>query len=422
MSVAGRKVHTYPQRMAVRSRSARNGGADKTVTPAAVNNLLRFGMVVTGPGGAVIEASETAVQILSGDRGPLPDGATCCELFGCRRNEPLADHCITELAAGSEEPLPEMRIDVPPDKPSAAVWVTAARVKPGGSQVVMHLRPADVGDRRRRTKPHWMGVTRLRIRALGRTRVETEEIAIEGDWLLQRPGQLLKFLVCQRGRPVHVDEIAEALWPDAGTAGRNNVRQSVHALRERVEPGRSPRAPSSFINSVGSTYALDPRVEVDVDEFEDLVTVGLGESDAPENGAASAIDCLEQAMVLYEGDLISEEPFAEWAFAEREMMRSLAIEALDRLVQHHLERGDLADATAHLKRAAELRSLDDDVQRQLISLYLRQGRRSDAARRFAIFRKRTLEEFGQEPSFTLADLAADAAPEPGPGEDSAAGS
>jgi DNA-binding SARP family transcriptional activator len=286
-----------------------------------------------------------------------------------------------------------------------AVWITAARLREDGSQIAMHLRPAGVGDRRRRTQPHWMAKPRLRIRALGRTRVETEEIAIEGDWLLQRPGQLLKYFVCQRGRPAHVDEIVEALWPDAGVTGRNTVRHYVHVLRGLVEPSRPRRAPSSFIVSSGSAYALDPRVDLDLDEFEGLVSAGLGAWPQPGTGEVTRVQNLEQAISLYEGDLISEEPFAEWAFAERELMRTLAHRALSRLVEHYLGRDELDAATVHLERATELRPLDDEVQRQLIVTYLRQGRHSDASRRFATFRQRMLDEFGQEPGFNLAELA-----------------
>ena len=120
----------------------------------------------------------------------------------------------------------------------------------------------------------------------------------------------------------------------------------------------------------------------------------------------SAADCLEQAMDLYKGNFISEEPFAEWAFTEREMIEEdLACKALDRLVEHYLQRGDLPAATAQLERTTELRPLDDEVQRQLIGLYLEQGRHSDASRRFVTFRQRMLDEFGQEPGFSLADLA-----------------
>ena len=38
------------------------------------------------------------------------------------------------------------------------------------------------------------------------------------------------------------------------------------------------------------------------------------------------------------------------------------------------------------------------------TVWLAQGRRAEASRRYAIFRTRTLREFGEEPEFQLADL------------------
>jgi DNA-binding SARP family transcriptional activator len=382
-------------------KGANNGAGQQAMLPAnAVDQLLRFGLIVTDSSGTVTATNETAKHLITEAHGYWPEDARCCSLFGCHHYEPLSRHCITDLAACSDEPLPEIRVDLPPENPAGAVWITAARMSEDGSQVVMHLRQADMADRRRRTQPHWMAGPRLRIRALGRTQVETEEVAIEGGWLLQRPGQLLKYLVCQRGRPAHVDQIVEALWPDAGVNGRKTVRHYVHVLRERVEPSRSPRTPSAFITSTGSAYSLDPRVTIDVDEFEDLVTAGLRDAAAGE----ANVDFLERAISLYGGDLFAEEPFAEWAFAEREMLRGLAYQALSQMIEHYLEGGDLPAATVHLERACELRPVDDEVQRQLIDVYMRQGRNSDASRRLATFRQRMLDEFGQEPGFTLAEL------------------
>jgi hypothetical protein len=44
------------------------------------------------------------------------------------------------------------------------------------------------------------------------------------------------------------------------------------------------------------------------------------------------------------------------------------------------------------------------VLRDLLAVWLAQGRRTEAARRYAIYRTRTLREFGEEPEFQLSDL------------------
>ena len=380
----------------------RNGLAPHSVE---IVDRLRFGIIVTDSSGAVLGANEAAQEIVKTALGSWEDSLSCCSIFGCREKDPLAGQCLSELAAESPEPLPEIRLDVPGERPALAVWVTAARVDESASRVVMHLRPAAVGDRRRRTEPHWMGSATLHIEALGRTRVQTSEVPIEGDWLLQRPGQLLKFLVCERGRPVHVDEIAEALWPAAGVSGRNNVRHYVHALRDLLEPDRPSRTPSSFIKSIGSTYLLDTRVSVDVDRFDELVAAGLQSIDADTNAHEVAFARLEEAVGLYRGDLLSEEPFAEWAFDERERLRGLLSKALSHLVDGYVAMGDLATATNRLERAVDVQPLDEPLQRRLSGLLVLQGRHSDASRRFSGYRQRMLDEFGREPGYTLAEVS-----------------
>ena len=369
-----------------------------------VLDRLGFAMLVTRPDGLVIEANESARQLAEQAFGAWPDPATCCGFFGCRRREPLARHCLSELASRSDQPLPEMRIDLQPERPTDSVWVTAARAAASGSPVVIHLRPAEVGDRRRRTRPHWMSGPTLRIGALGKTWIQTEETTIEGHWLLQRPGHLLKYLVCQRGRPAHVDEIAEALWPKAGIDGRNSVRYFVHSLRNLLEPSRQPRSPSAFIVSVQGTYALDPRVEVDLDRFEELAGAGFAASRSSAEGT-DALPLMEGAMDVYRGDLFQEEPFATWAFPERSRLRALALRTLQTLVEGHRRRGDSAAALDCLERFADLWPLDADVQRSLIALYLQNGRHDESKRHYTAFRNRLIEEFGEEPDFELSDLS-----------------
>ncbi len=311
------------------TRDHENGWALGDATAADVIRELPFGLVVTDGEGRVLARNQAAEQILAVvEDGAASMEATCCSLFGCNRVPPLDRHCISVLAASADGPLPEVRVDVPPDAPTTAVWVTARRLGGQDDRLLLHLRQGLLDDRRRRTKPHWMEPSRLRIRALGRTEVATGEITIEGDWLLQRPGQILKYLVMNRGRPVHVDEIVEAIWPKAGTSGRNTVRHFVHALRDRLEPERTRRSPSSFIQSSSGTYSLDGRVELDVTEFNALATNGLeGPTRTPEERMI-AIRSLERAIDLYRGDLFAEEPFAEWAFAERERLRGILHESV----------------------------------------------------------------------------------------------
>ena len=392
----------------VRQKPTKGGQEPSGATAKAIVRQLPFGLLMTDREGNVLARNGAAERLLApAQDGGWPEEATCCAVLGCRQAPPLEHHCISELAAGGDDPLPELRIDVPVEAPTTAVWVTVTPLR-GDGLILLHLRQGSLNDRRRRTQPHWMGLPKLRILALGRTVVDSGEITIEGDWLLQRPGQILKYLILHRDRPVHVDEIVEALWPEAGRAGRNTARHFVHALRDRLEPARAPRGPSSFIHSMKGTYSLARPVEIDVNEFESLAATGLERPARTSEERESVITYLEGAVELYRGDLFSEEPFADWAFAERERLRAMLHEALIRLTQLLREGGQGARAVKHLARCVDFWPVDAEIQRTLIELYVEQGRHSDAQRRYEAFRQRMRVDFAQEADFRLADIGAQA--------------
>jgi DNA-binding SARP family transcriptional activator len=241
-----------------------------------------------------------------------------------------------------------------------------------------------------------------RIFALGPLRVDGPGGPLTGAWLEQRPGQLLRFLVCERQQIVPADLIGEAIWPHAGPAAPNTVRHFVHALRGRLQPGRSRGGEPSPVICRRGGYGLDPeRVWVDADEFERQAATGAAALELGRPSLARAH--LERAVALYAGDFLGDEPYAIWALCERERLRAMACDALRSLVDIGDSRG--GRRAVWLERLAALEPFDEDVHRELISTWLRTGRWSRAARHYESFRARLLHEFGALPEFELAELA-----------------
>jgi DNA-binding SARP family transcriptional activator len=336
----------------------------------------------------------------------LRPGAACCDLFACRSGDDgaLGERCLTDLEPPDGRTTPEIRVDLPGgDDTAGALWLTVAPIDRPEGGLVVQLRPGDRRDRRRRTDPHWLTGPRLYIRALGRTEVVADETALGGRWLAQRPGQMLKYLVSQRTRSVLLDEVGYALWPENGYGAQSNVRHTMHRLRRRLEPARSNRAESTFIVTRESTYALArDHVTVDADEFADLVRTGLP---ALESDPARGRELLERALDLYRGDFLADEPYAEWALDERGRLRDLAARALHTLARLDEAADDLDAAYLHLRRLAELEPLDIHVQRDLLAVCLRRGRRTEARRRYDALWRRSMRELGHDPGFRLEELA-----------------
>lgn len=363
-----------------------------------------YSLIVVDHAGRVVAVNHEGERLIEA-MGMSGTELTCCMLLGCHSSESvLADTCLTWLARSNGSALPEVRVDVTTTEGVRAMWVAAAALlDQEDSHVVLQLRPGVAQDRRRRTDPHWMTGPRLRICALGRTAVESGEGSIGGEWLDQRTGQLLKYLIAERHRAVHVDEIGESIWPGADFAVAGSVRYYIHALRRKLEPQRGRREPSTFILSKAGSYRLNPdNVEVDADEFEAHVTTGLA---AVERDPQLASAEIERGLSVYRGDFLADSPYADWAMLERHRLHNLACMGLRSLAGIHLEARMVDSAARALERLATLQPYDEGVHRQLMELDIMRGRRSDAVRRYASLRTRIRRTFGHDPDFTPADLA-----------------
>src|SRR3954447_10245669 len=316
-------------------------------------------------------------------------GGRCCALLGGGRpGTELEEGCITARALDHGDTLPE----VPVDSALGRMRVSAAPLYQDLSHVVIQLR---------RERTEVSDQPALRVYTFGRLRVEAGDRQLTGAWLDQRAGQLLRYLACERRRIAPADAIAEAIWPQAGPAAANSVRHFVHVLRERLEPPRARGTQSSYVVCKRGGYALaSSHVWIDADEFEAEARSGMIALSAGDVRAAEPR--LMRAAHLYKGDFLAEEPYAEWALAEREHLRATACNVLSALADI---RGEGPEAAACLERLADMEPFDTDVQRRLLTVWLGLGRRSRAARHYDTFKWRLMREFGERPGFELAELA-----------------
>jgi DNA-binding SARP family transcriptional activator len=353
------------------------------------------GLALTDRSHAVL-ASNGAFQAIVDSPGHA-DGAatTCCELL-CRhlRSTPETT-CVTERVLTAAEPVLDLGVELP--GADHAMRVSGAPVDQAQTLAVIGLYLGGP-----ETSGLASGSTSLTIRTLGRTTIEGPRGPLDREWLDQRPGQLLRFLVAERGHLVPVERIAEAIWSDAGYGAGNAVRHLVHVLRDRLEPCRTRGEPSRFIVSRRGGYGLDTRfLTVDADVFAAASRAALAAFAA---GACDAVQSLDRAISLYRGDFLPEDPYAEWAQTEREYLRAQAEALLRARCDAALERRDIGAATVYLERLAELEPFDSDIHRQLITLALRRGRRGRALREYNAFQLRLERAFGEQADFTLADL------------------
>lgn len=378
-------------------------------SPELVDQFM-FGLVLVGAEGRVDYLNHKARQLLLPPESDIAGSWSCCDLI-CSRLGPVLDGaCLSRRAVEAGGSLPEVRMDIESERLETAAWVTVSPLRPGDPQLLFHLRPGKTGDRRRRIAADWTPQARsregseLRVSTLGKIEIEAARGPLDSGWLEQKPGQLLKYLLCQRRRVVTNDQLAEALWPGAGIEeGQGRLRYNVHQLRERLEPDRPSRSPSRFVVSRRGGYMFDTgHVWVDVDEFEREARAGLAAFERTRHEQAG--EHLANALRLYKGDFLADDPYAEWAMEEQERLRSLAAQGLRTLARINIELGRLGPAAEQTRRLSDLEPFDADVQQLMIEICLRRGRRSEAHRRYAHFKRRMASVFGAEPEFDLLEV------------------
>lgn len=212
--------------------------------------------------------------------------------------------------------------------------------------------------------------------------------------LARRKAQaLLAYLALQPGQVLMRDKLAALLWGDSTDGqARHSLRQALLAIRQAL-----PSAAGEILRVGTDTVTLnDAAVDVDVAAFERLVTRGTPEA-------------LGEACALYRGDFLEglgvrEPPFEDWLLTQRERVRELAVEALARLLAHHVQQNATAQAIRTAGRLLGLDPLQEAVHRTLMRLHAQQGRRGMALRQYQLCVGVLQRELGVEPEARTREL------------------
>lgn len=228
----------------------------------------------------------------------------------------------------------------------------------------------------------------LRIQLFGRFEVWRDGAPIPpAEWRGQKPRDLLKILLLARGKFVSNDQLCEWLWPDAeAEAAQANLRSTVSDLRKLLEPELARRRDSAFVLTKREGYAFEFNAPVSVDaiEFEHAST-------------ATTRPDLEAALASYRGDLLEEDPYAEWAIRERERLRDLRLSGLARLADVCLDDSDHKTAISICEQALALDSSRETLWRILMRAHALSGDRAAALRAFERCRAALARDLGVDP-------------------------
>ena len=148
----------------------------------------------------------------------------------------------------------------------------------------------------------------LEIHLLGPFRVAVDSTMVEESrWARRKPALLVKLLALQPHHQLHREQVLEMLWPDSDPeAAINNLHKVIHQARRALEPTLKSVADSHFIHTQGQQVLLRApgRLLIDVEAFEQRAAAAIKSTD---------VESYAEALALYEGDLLVEDLYEDWA-------------------------------------------------------------------------------------------------------------
>ncbi|HXW77070.1 MAG TPA: AAA family ATPase, partial [Candidatus Eremiobacteraceae bacterium] len=237
----------------------------------------------------------------------------------------------------------------------------------------------------------------LRIKLLGTGHV------FDGNSEIKLPSRastlpLLAYIVLHGADTIPRSQLAFTLWPDEPEQDSlHDLRRKLHLLLKSLPSATGEAAPWIVVD--GDTVAWNTArvIDFDVARFERL---------------RADPSTLEQAVALYEGDLL-EEIYDDWIVAERERLRGLYLADLNSLILASRSRRAFDTAAAYAKRLLRADPWREDTVRHLISARYEAGDAAGALAEFDRFARTLRAEMNVDPmpeTLVLRDAVAHGAP------------
>jgi TolB-like protein/DNA-binding SARP family transcriptional activator/Tfp pilus assembly protein PilF len=232
-----------------------------------------------------------------------------------------------------------------------------------------------------------MGEPVARISLLGKFEVEVRGVAIpSATWRKKRAVDVLTALALAPGHALHREELIDRFWAEKDLeAGANNLHRALYEVR---------RAAGIDIAMLDRGVArLADNVWIDVDAFERAA-------------ASSEPGELAQAIELYRGGLLPDDPYSDALAARREALRQRFADVALKLARQRHSAGHADECIAVLRRVLDSDNALEPAHQLLMEVLAKAGRQGDAMRQFAECTAAVRARVDAQPSKATLDLHA----------------
>jgi len=215
----------------------------------------------------------------------------------------------------------------------------------------------------------------------------------------RRKGLAILAYLALRGQPQSREALATLFWPDYDQSGAlSNLRRELSRLRTGLDV--------DLVLADRRQVELAPETDlwVDVKEYQRLLAkVAAHDNHFPAEPCPDCKAALREAVALHTerflaGFNLPDCPeFDDWQFFEAEGLSQSLAEALQKLIQWHVQAGEHDEAIRHARRWLALDPLHEPAHRELMTIYALAGQQAAALRQYEECVRLLEEELGIEP-------------------------
>src|SRR2546430_5896685 len=249
--------------------------------------------------------------------------------------------------------------------------------------------------------------TSLEVLTLGRFEVHrSQEQLTGGNWSRRKVVELFKLLLSIEQHRLHREQVQEILWPMSTLEqAANSFGKTLYLLRRALEPDlpSGKGSSSNYLQLEHDTLLLIPdSLRIDADFFESstrqlqaqMRSLSGKES---ERHIQTLLEEFDSVLDFYHGDYLPEDLYEDWTQRRRDRLRRVHSWLLEDGAQLALLIGNGLRASEYLLELLESNPADEQTHRQLMLVYARMGRRSDALNQYVLLRKTLKEELRASP-------------------------
>jgi DNA-binding SARP family transcriptional activator len=243
----------------------------------------------------------------------------------------------------------------------------------------------------------------LKVTTLGRFSIlRNQDLLSGGIWNRRRVCELFKVLLSAEQHRLHREQVQELLWPSSSMEqAANSFGKTLYLLRRALEPDLTTGKSSAYISLDQDILSLVPAsVEIDADLFETqakYIQTNVQSSLINAQHTQSVLGEFDSVLALYGGDYLPDDLYEDWAQRRRDRLRRTCSWLLEQAAKIAIASAQGQRASEYLRALLEQNTTDESMYRELMLIYARMGRRSEALNQYQHLREALREELRATP-------------------------